>query len=115
MGIDFIQKTSDTFHKSLDQSRIDLCTTDLFTLNPTQEPRAYAAIIRPMVELNAGDEVGVRIVEGKIVVLRGIDVVAEFDSLPSETTKAIIESHCEAFGKVQAVYERAHTAEITIE
>ena len=58
MGLDFIEKTSETFHKGLDQSRVDLCAPDLFSLHPTQEPRAYAAIIRPMVELSVGDEVG---------------------------------------------------------
>ena len=52
--------------------------------------------------------------DGRVVALRGIDVVGQFDSLPSETVSAIIESHSEAYGRVQAVYERARTAEITI-
>ena len=52
MGLDFIRKAAKSFHKRLDQSRIDLLTPHLFTQQPSCEPRAYAATIKGVVATN---------------------------------------------------------------
>ena len=114
MGIDFISKAAKSFHKGLDQSRIELGTPDLFTQRPDCEPRAYAAKIRANTKLSPGEDLCVRLQDGNVVAQRGMDVVAEFDAPPSELIEALKESYGEACGTVQEVYEIADTAEISV-
>lgn len=114
MGVDFVRKVTKSFNKGLDQSRIDLCTPDLFTQRPDCEPRSYAANIRTNRKLAHGEELCVRLDGGRVVAQRGMDIVAEFDSPPAELVEAVKESHGEACGIVEEVYEIADTAEITV-
>ena len=114
MGVDFIRKATKSFHKGLDQSRIDLCTPDLFTQRPDHESRSYAASIRANRKLVPGEDLCVRFHNGMIVAQRGMDIVAEFDSPPAELVEAIKDSYSEACGTVQEVYDIADTAEITV-
>ena len=114
MGVDFIRKAAKSFHKGLDQSRIDLGTPSLFTRQPDREPRAYAATIRENRKLSRGEDLSVRIHEGKIVAQRGMDIVAEFDAPPVELVESLEESYGEACGTVHEVYEIADTVEITV-
>ncbi|MDJ0683712.1 MAG: hypothetical protein QNJ84_03350 [Alphaproteobacteria bacterium] len=114
MGVDFIRKAAKSFHKGLDQSRIDLCTPDLFTRRPDSERRSYAASIRTNRKLVPGEDLCVRFHDGKVVAQRGMDIVAVFEAPPAELVEAIKESYGEACGTVQEVYEIADTAEITV-
>lgn len=114
MGLDFVRKAAKSFHKGLDQSRIDLCTPDLFTQWPDREPRTYAATIRPNCRLTPGEDLCVRFHGRKIVAQRGMDIVAEFDAPPAELVEALKNSWGEACGTVQEVYQIADTAEITV-
>lgn len=114
MGVDFIRKAAKSFHKGLDQSRIDLGTPNLFTGRPNCEPRAYAATIRANIKLSPGEDLSVRFQDGRIVAQRGMDTVAEFDAPPAELAEALEESYGEACGTVREVYEIADTAEITV-
>lgn len=114
MGLDFIRKAAKSFHKGLDQSRIDLGTPDLFTRQPDCEPRAYAATVRDDRKLSPGEDLSVRFHGGKVVAQRGMDVVAEFDSPPAELVEALKESYGEACGTVTEVYDIADTAEIAV-
>ena len=115
MGVDFIRKTAKSFHKGLDQSRIDLCTPGLFKQSPEREPRSYAANIRANQNLAPGEELCIRLHDdGKIVAQRGMDIVAVFDAPPMELVEAVKESWSEAYGTVREVYEIADTAEITV-
>lgn len=114
MGVDFIRRAAKSFHKGLDQSRIDLGTPDLFTRKPDCEQRAYAATIRPNRKLSPGEDLSVRFHDEKIVAQRGMDVVAEFDAPPAELMEALEDSYGEACGTVQKVYEIADMAEITV-
>ena len=114
MGQDFIRKAAKSFHKALDRSRIDLGTPDLFTRKPDCEPRGYAATIRTDRKLRPGEDLSVRFQDSKIVAQRGMDIVAEFDSPPSELVEALKESWGEACGTVTEVYDIAEMAEITV-
>lgn len=114
MGLDFIRKAAKSFHKGLDQSRIDLGTPDLFTRRPDCEPRGYAATIRADKNLRPGEDLSVRFDNGKIVAQRGMDIVAEFDSPPAELVEALKESFGEACGTVTEVYDIADTVEIAV-
>ena len=114
MGLDFIRKAAKSFHKGLDQARIDLCTPDLFTQRPHCEPRTYAAHIRANRKLGPGEDLCVRFHDGSIVAQRGMDIVAEFQTPPSELVEALKESYGEACGTVREVYENADTAEISV-
>lgn len=114
MGLDFIRRAARSFHKGLDQSRIDLATPDLFTRKPDCQPRAYAATIQPNQKLRTGEDLGVRFQDGKIIAQRGTAIVAEFDSPPEELVEALSASYGEASGTVTEVYDIADTAEITV-
>ena len=114
MGLDFIRKAAKSFHKGLDQARVDLCTPGLFTQRPHCESRAYAAEIRANRELSPGEELCVRFHDGKIVAQRGMGIVAEFHTPPSELVEALKESFGEACGTVLEVYDDADTAEISV-
>lgn len=114
MGVDFIWKAAKSFHKGLDQSRIDLVTPGLFTRQPNREPRAYAAKIQRGYRLILGEEVSVSLHQGKILAQRCMDVVAEFDSPPAELFEALEESFGEACGTVVAVHDIADRAEIAV-
>lgn len=114
MGVDFIRKAAKTFHKGLDQSRIDLCTPGLFTQRPDCEPRSYAASIRANRKVVPGEDLCVRFHDGKVVAQRGMDIVAVFDAPPAELVEAVKDSWGEACGTVREVYEIADTAEITV-
>ena len=114
MGLDFIRKAAKSFHKGLDQARIDLCTPGLFTQHPHCEPRAYAAQILGKWELIPGEELSVRFHNDKIVAQRGMDIVAEFYRPPSELVEALRASYGEAYGIVGEVYDDANTVEISV-
>ena len=114
MGLDFVRRAAKSFHKGLDQSRIDLGTPGLFTRRPGCEPRAYAATIQVNRKLSPGEDLSVRFRNGKVVAQRGMDVVAEFDSPPVDLVEALKKSYGEACGTVTEVYDIADTAEIIV-
>lgn len=114
MGVDFIRKTAKSFHKGLDQSRIDLGTPDLFTQRPDCEPRAYVAKIQEDRKLSPGEKLCVRLCSGRVFAQHGVDVVAEFSSPPAQLVEALEESFGEACGTVRRIYEIAQTAEVII-
>lgn len=114
MGLDFIRNAAKSFRKGLDQSRIDLCTPNLFTQLPECEPRGYTVKIRSNRRLRPGEDLCVRFHNGKIVAQRGMDIIAEFNAPPSELVAALKESYGEACGNVREVYEIADMAEITV-
>ena len=114
MGVDFIRRAARSFHKGLDQSRIDLATPDLFTCKPNCQPRAYAATVQAKQKLRPGEELGVRFHDDKIIAQRGTDIVAEFHTPPEELIEALKASYGEACGTVTEIYDIADTAEITV-
>ena len=114
MGLDFIQKTSETFHKALDQSMLDLNTPNLFTQEPSCSPPAYTAAVVSHEDLRVNESLRIQVQEDTIVALKGIDVVAKFVAPPADLVKALRESYGEACGVVRDVYEMAKTAEITV-
>jgi hypothetical protein len=114
MGLDFIRKVAKSFHKGLDQSRIDLSTPDLFTRQLNCEPRAYCATIHRGKKVHLGEELSIRLHEGEVVAQRGLDVVATVDRPPTELTNALKQSFGEACGSVREVHDMAGTAEITV-
>lgn len=114
MGLDFIRKTGPSFHKGLDQKRIDLATPTLFTQHPAAAPRSYAAHIRRGRHVTAGEKLGVRLDGDCVVALRGLDPIAIIDSPPAELVEALSASHGEACGIVQDVHDIADVAEITV-
>ena len=91
-----------------------LAHPDLFTRQPDCEPRAYAASIRESETLRVGEDLSVRLLGSRIVAQRGMDVVAEFDSPPTELIEALNESFGEACGTITQIYDIADTVEITV-
>ena len=114
MGLDFIRKAAKPFDKGLDHSLVELATPGLFTVQPDCQPRTYAAAIQSGKELSYGEELNIRLINGKVVAQKGIDTVAEIDSPPRDLVEALMKSYGVAQGKVQDVYEMADTAEIAV-
>lgn len=114
MGLDFIRKAAKSFHKSLDQSRIDLGTPDLFTRALECAPRAYAMRIRTGSQLRVGEDLSVRAHDGQVVAQRGMDIVGQLSDPSAELKEALQASHGEAYGTIKEIYEIAETAEITV-
>ncbi|MDE0420423.1 MAG: hypothetical protein OXK76_05975 [Gammaproteobacteria bacterium] len=115
MGLDFIRKAAKSFKKGLDESRIELGTPTLFASEPASSPRTYVARISDEVVLVSGEELGARrLGTGKIVLMRGMDVVGELQAPPSELVEALQKSHNEACGSVVEVHDVANTAEIAL-
>lgn len=114
MGLDFIRKAAPSFHKGLDKKRIELATPTLFTQQPAEAPRTYAAHLRSGVDLATGEKLGVRLDGDCVVALRGLDPIGDINSPPAELVAALSASHGEACGVVQQVHDMAHVAEITV-
>lgn len=114
MGVDFIRKTTHSFHKGLDRKRIELGTPDLFTQQPATVSRTYAANVREGVIVKIGDELIVRFDGEQVIAFRGLDPVATFIELPAEPVKALIASHGVACGVIQQVHAVARTVELNL-
>lgn len=114
MGLDFIRKAAKPFNKGLDQSLVELATPGLFTVQPDCQPRTYAATILGGKVLSCGEELNIRLSDGKVVAQRGIDTVAEIGSPPKDLVEALVKSYGVAQGTVQEVYEMADTAEVAV-
>jgi hypothetical protein len=114
MGLEFVRKAAPTFRKGLDLRRIELGTPTLFTQQPSCTLRAYAANLLGDQKLALGEKLGVHLDGPRILVLRGLDPVATFNSPPADLMDALVASHGEACGLVQEVHEIAGIAEITV-
>ncbi len=115
MGVDFIRKAAPSFRKGLDRRRIELGTPDLFTQHPTNAPRIYAASLRAGKALETGEQVCVHLDEAqRVLVLRGLDAIGEFNNPTADLLDALVASHGEACGLVQAFHSIARIAEITV-
>lgn len=114
MGLDFIRAAAKSFHKRLDQSRAELATPTLFTLDADRQPRTYAATARANSKLSVGEDLCVCFQHGRVVAQRGMEVVAVFESPPAEFIEALNASYGEAAGTVIEVHDIAATAEIAV-
>jgi hypothetical protein len=114
MGLDFIRKTAPSFHKGLDQKRIELATPTLFTQHPASAPRTYAARVRRGEAVANGEKLGVRLEGGCVIALRGLDPIATIDNPPAELVEALSAAHGEACGIVQEIHDIASVAEISV-
>jgi hypothetical protein len=114
MGIEFVKKAAPSFRKGLDRMRIQLATPTLFTQQPAYAPRAYAANLHRGQTVSTGEKLGVRLDGEHVLVLRGIDPVAIFNSPTVELMEALQASHGEACGLVQEVHDIARMVEITV-
>src|ERR1700730_4339959 len=112
MGLDFIRKATPSFRKGLDRMRVTLATPTLFTQEPTCSSPAYAADLREDKEVAAGEKLGGRLDGQPRLALGGLDPVAVFNNPTPDLKAALLASHAEACGVVQAVHVIARVAEI---
>lgn len=114
MGMDFIRKAAPAFRKGLDRMRIKLATPTLFTQQPESKPRSYAAILQGDRTAACGEKLGIRLEGQQVHAMRGLDLVATFNSPTPELRKALQSSHGEACGVVQTTHAVAGVVEVTI-
>jgi hypothetical protein len=114
MGMDFIRRAAPGFHKGLDQMRIKLATPTLFTQEPESKPRVYAAQLRDDRTATCGEKLGIRLDGEQVHALRGLDLIATFNSPTPEVREALQASHGEGCGEVQTIHIVAGVVEITL-
>lgn len=115
MGVDFMRKAAPSYRKGLDQRRIELATPTLFTQQPISASRVYAARLRAGETLDYGDQVCVRLNDlRQVLVLRGISVIGMFSNPPTDLVDALVRSHDEGCGIVEAFHGVASIAEIRV-
>jgi hypothetical protein len=114
MGLDFMRKAAPSFRKGLDRMRIKLATPTLFTQQPESRPRVYAAQLRDDKTTACGEKLGIRLDGQQVHALRGLDLIATFNSPTSELKEALQASHGEACGEVQTIHIVAGVLEITV-
>jgi hypothetical protein len=114
MGIDFIRRAAPGFRKGLDRMRIKLATPTLFTQQPEAKPPVYAAQLRDDRTTACGEKLGIRLDGQNVHALRGLDLIATFNSPTSELKEALQASHGEACGEVQTIHIVAGVVEITL-
>ena len=114
MGIDFIRRAAPGFRKGLDRMRIKLATPTLFTQQPEAKPPVYAAQLRDDRTTACGEKLGIRLDGQNVHALRGLDLIATFNSPTSELKEALQASYGEACGEVQTIHIVAGVVEITL-
>lgn len=114
MGLDFIKRTAKSYHKGLDERRVELGTPDLFNHSVECGARSYAALVSDNHTIREGEVLGVR-AEGKaLYAFRDFTPVAKFISPPNELRIAVQESFGEAWGKVEHHHDQAGVVEINV-
>lgn len=101
MGIDFIRQRAKPFTRSWDQSRIELCERDLFTIDPQEAPRTIVA--RTTKRLESGSRIRVCSAGPELNGYDGVDLVAEFVTPPSDLVESVARVGGHAVGIVVAV------------
>jgi hypothetical protein len=114
MGVDFLGRTKKTFHKSWDQARSRLFTSDLFLQIP--DCAGHSAVFDLMGELNVkqGDLVTVEKVGGILVARHCLREVGRAANPPVEILKAVEDSCGVAKGTIHQIYAGAAVAEISL-
>jgi hypothetical protein len=114
MGLDFIKKAAPSFKKGIDRSRIALGTPGLFTKQPIEGARCYSAKLHVGMSAAVGDEVGVRLIDREVILLRGLTQLARLTNPPERLWQALVASFGEASGRVEETLEISRTIEVSI-
>lgn len=114
MGLDFIRKATPAFEKGIDRSRIRLATPTFFTEQPKMVPRVYSARLLDDNLPFVGEMVSVSLRDGRVLLLRGIEVLGVLRDPPAALKDALTASFGEACGTVQEIHELSGTAEVTV-
>lgn len=89
MGVDFIRQRAKTFRKSWDLHRLALAERNLFTQEPEQVVRTIVARLIAPGDLEVGERVLVREMDGTLEVLTGTTVRAVAISPPASLSEAL--------------------------
>lgn len=115
MGIDFITDCTKHFQKTWDRGRSELADPTLFTDIPKEQKQTFVAFPLTKVQLIAGRQYEISIERDRVVLIDGIDVVAEFIGIPPSAMYRIREIGLEcAVGYVHRIHELSGAADVTI-
>ena len=113
MGVEFLESKAPAFRKGRDKARRDMCTPDLFKVQPTLTPTTYVASLHNGTKLEVGDTLGMRL-EGDAVVLRqGLQPIGTLDRPTPELRQNIALSYNECTGTVHVVYGLSNRIEVS--
>ena len=114
MGADFLGRTRKTISKHIDRRRVELATSDLFTVTPNNCPRTYVATIAAGRKVVDGESLIAEIQDGCVMMRRGNDIVVFLDRPPNEIVVAIDNSGGLANGVVQRVHKLSGKVDVTL-
>jgi hypothetical protein len=115
MGIDFITVCTKHFQKSWDRGRRELAEPTLFTDVPKGQKQTFLAFPRQPGQIIAGRQYEISIEGEKVLLIDGIDVIAEFVGMPQSAMTRIrdVGFGC-AVGHVHRVHDLSGAADVTI-
>ncbi|MBY5780153.1 hypothetical protein [Rhizobium leguminosarum] len=114
MGIEFLTRTRTTIRKHIDRKRVELATPDLFTQQPTDQPRCAMISLQQGADVKEGDRLIIELSKASITVRRDNNVVGVYDNPNSEVLANLSNSGGTAGGVVRRVMKLSGKAEVSL-
>ncbi len=114
MGIEFLTRTRPTIRKHIDRKRVELATPDLFTQQPTDQPRCAMISLNKGVDVKEGDRLIFEVSSTSITARRQNNVVGVYDNPNSEILTNLSKSGGAAGGVVRRIMKLSGKAEVSL-
>lgn len=114
MGIEFLTRTRTTIRKHIDRKRVQLATPDLFTEQPTNQPRCAMISLQQGAAVKEGDRLIIELHKTSITARRDNSVVGVYENPNSEVLTNLANSGGTAGGIVRRVLKLSGKAEVSL-
>lgn len=114
MGIEFLTRTRPTIRKHIDRKRVELATPDLFTQQPTNQPRCAMISLNKGTDVKEGDRLIIELGSTSITVRRENNFVGVYDNPNSEVLTNLSNSGGAAGGIVRRIMKLSGKAEVSL-
>ncbi|MBY5903941.1 hypothetical protein HFO88_26865 [Rhizobium leguminosarum] len=114
MGIEFLTRTRTTIRKHIDRKRVELATPDLFTQEPTDQPRCAMISLRKGAVVKEGDRLIIELGKASITASRDNSVVGIYDNPNSDVLTNLSSGGGTAGGVVRRVMKLSGKAEVSL-
>ncbi|WFU13036.1 hypothetical protein QA646_27145 (plasmid) [Rhizobium sp. CB3090] len=114
MGIEFLTRTRTTIRKHIDRKRVELATPDLFTQQPTDQPRCAMISLKKGAVVKEGDRLIIELSKASITVSSDNNVVGVYEKPSPEVLTNLSNSGGTAGGVVRRVMKLSGKAEVSL-
>lgn len=114
MGIEFLTRTRQTIRKHIDRKRVELATPDLFTQQPTDQPRCAMISLKQGVLVKEGERLIIELSKASITARRDNTVIGVYDNPNSGVLANLSNSGGTAGGVVRRVMKLSGKAEVSL-